>query len=167
MTRARFTLRRAKVADAPAMWDIRAEAIRVTCRSRYPEAMLARWAATPMPGTIVANIERGYFTAGILESSIAGFAAINVAAAEIEALFVAPAYSGLGLGQQLLAHLERAAIRKRMPRLELNSSLNAVTFYQAHGYHAGEPTSYTNSIGIEVACVRMEKRLGGAKHRSA
>jgi hypothetical protein len=92
MTRARFTLRRATVADAPAMWDIRAEAIRVTCRSRYPEAMLARWAATPMPGTIVANIERGYFTAGILESSIAGFAAINVAAAEIEALFVAPAY---------------------------------------------------------------------------
>lgn len=162
-----FSLRPALAADAPAIWDIRAEAIRVSCRSHYPDAMLSRWAATPMPEIVVANIERGCFTVGVLESTIAGFAAINTAAAEIEALFVAPACAGRGLGSGLLAHLELSATRQGLAVLELNASLNAVPFYEARGYQSLERTAYTNSIGLEIACVRMRKRLGDAAPRRA
>jgi GNAT superfamily N-acetyltransferase len=159
MTVAAFSLRRAVAADAPAMWAIRAQAIRETCRSHYPAELLDRWACSPLPETFPARIENEYFVVGTAGSRVAGFGALNISNGEIEAVFVAPEAGRRGLGRSLLAALEKAAVDAGLKMISLGSSLNAVPFYQAAGYHAGERGTYTTSQGVEIACVRMSKPL--------
>lgn len=154
-----FALRRATAADAAAMWTLRQDAIRQTCRGRYPDEMLERWASSPLPETFPTNIDKGYFLVGVAATRIAGFAALNVGNAEVDAVFVAPDQGRRGLGRLLLAELEAEAIRAGLRTLGLSASLNAVAFYRATGYHALRDDSYTTSAGVTIACVRMEKQL--------
>lgn len=153
------SLRRGTAADAPALWAIRADAIRQTCRSHYPVEMLERWAASPLPETFPDNIELQYVVVGTAGPTIAGFATLNASTAEVEAVFVAPAHGGHGLGRQLLAHLEAVAAQQGLQSLRLCASLNAVAFYRAAGFRAVSEGNYTTSAGVEIACVHMEKTL--------
>lgn len=154
-----FSLRRATAADAPAMWALRAEAIRMGCRDHYPDDLLQRWSSGPIPVTFPSRIENEYFIVGILGSRVAGFAALKTATAEIDAVFVSPDAGRHGLGRRLLACLEDAARARNLEALQLSSSLNAVPFYEAMGYGAISRGTYTTSQGLEIACVRMRKDL--------
>ena len=160
---ATIAVRRATAADAPVLWAIRAEAIRLTCRSHYPAGLLERWASSPLPDSFPARLESEHFIVGSIESRIAGFAGLKVSGAEIEAVFVAPDASRRGLGRQLMARLESAALDADLPALSLSSSLNAVAFYAALGYIAGAQKTYTTSQGLEIACVPMHKALDAAR----
>lgn len=157
MTVATFSLRRAVAADAPAMWAIRAQAIRETCRNHYPAALIARWSSGSLPESFPSRIEGGYFIVGTVESRIAGFAALKVSSAEIEAVFVAPDAGRHGLGRQLLANLEDAALDAGLRAVRVNSSLNAVPFYRAMGYRSISEGIYTTSQGLGIACMHMGK----------
>lgn len=159
MRLARFSLRRAIAADAPAIWAVRAGAIRQTCRSHYPAELLERWASSPLPDTFQSRIENEYFIVGTAGSRVAGFAALKVSGAEIEAVFVAPDAGRRGLGRALLADLETVARQSGLQSLSLNASLNAVPFYCAVGYSAVSEGIYTTSQGLEIACVHMQKQL--------
>jgi len=154
---ATFSLRRATAADAPAMWAVRADAIRRGCRDHYPDDLLERWACSPLPETFPDRIESGYFMVGTSGSQVAGFAAIKLSSAEVEAVFVSPDAARRGLGRSLLAHLEGAALRAGLRAIALDSSLNAVSFYEAMGYRAISKGTYTTSQGLEIACVHMGK----------
>lgn len=153
------SVRRATASDAPAMWAIRADAIRWTCRSHYPAELLDRWASGPLPETFPTRIGNEYFVVATVESRIAGFAALKISSAEIEAVFVAPDAGRRGLGRQLLADLENAALREGLESLSLNSSLNAVPFYAALGYDSVSENIHTTSQGLQIACVYMTRSL--------
>lgn len=154
-----ITLRRATTSDAPAIWEIRAGAIRLTCRSHYPAGLLERWASSPLPDTFPSRIENEYFIVGSIESRIVGFAALKVSSAEVEAVFVAPDAGRRGVGRSLLADLEGAALKSGLQALSLNASLNAVPFYRAVGYNAVSEGTYVTSQGLQIACVHMHKPL--------
>jgi GNAT superfamily N-acetyltransferase len=159
MVIAPFSMRRATASDAAAMWDVRCNAIRRTCRSHYPVGLLERWAATPMPATFGRRIEDEYFVVGAIDSSIAGFAALKATDSLIDAVFIAPEAGRRGLGLRLLEHLERVAIERGLRVLRVNASLNAVAFYAAAGYQVLSEGVYTTSAGLQIACVGMEKTL--------
>lgn len=142
------------------MWAIRADAIRCTCRSHYPEDLLERWASGVMPNGFPDRIESGCFVIGLAQTGTAGFAALNVTNAQIEAVFVSPQHGRRGLGRELLAHLEEHASAMALRELDVDASLNALTFYRAAGYRALSEGVYVTSAGLEIACVRMQKRLG-------
>ncbi|HEY3521718.1 MAG TPA: GNAT family N-acetyltransferase [Rhodanobacteraceae bacterium] len=161
MAIATFSLRRATADDAAAMWTVRCDAIRQTCRSHYPVEMLERWAATPLPETFGRRIEDEYVVVGIAGASIAGFAALKASDSLIDAVFVAPEDGRRGLGRQLLAHIEGVAIGCGLRVLRVNASLNAVPFYAAAGYESISEGIYTTSAGVQIACVRMEKPIAG------
>lgn len=141
------------------MWAIRSDAIRCTCRSHYPDDLLERWASGVMPHTFPDRIESGYFVIGLARTGAAGFAALNTANAQIDAVFVSPQHGRRGLGRQLLAHLEERASAMVLSELAVDASLNAVPFYRAAGYRAVSEGIYITSTGLEIACVRMQKRL--------
>ncbi|MBS0432530.1 MAG: GNAT family N-acetyltransferase [Proteobacteria bacterium] len=159
MTDTRYSLRRGIAADAPALWAIRSDAVRCTCRGHYPDELLERWAASPLPESFPANIEREYVIVGVVGSRIAGFATLKASTAEVDAVFVAPGEGRRGLGRRLLVHIEDVAARKGLQRLGLNASLNAVPFYEACGYEAISEGVYTTGAGVQIACVRMEKAI--------
>jgi GNAT superfamily N-acetyltransferase len=56
-------------------------------------------------------------------------------AAKIRAFFVHPAWARRGLGSQLLAHCEHAAIEAGFRRFEMAATLTGVPLYLARGYH--------------------------------
>ncbi|MBS0382937.1 MAG: GNAT family N-acetyltransferase [Proteobacteria bacterium] len=159
MVDTRFMLRRATAVDAPALWALRIDAIRRTCRGHYPDALIERWAASPMPDSFSSHLEREHAVVGVTGTRIAGFAVLNPVNTEVEAVFVAPDHGRHGLGRRLMAELEAAASRMGLRKLHLDASLNAVPFYTAAGYHALGQDTYTTSTGLAIACVRMEKPL--------
>ena len=165
VTNTRFSLRRGRSSDAQALWAIRADAVRRTCRSHYSGELVERWAASPLPETFSTDIEHKHVVVAVAGRGIAGFAILNPAIAEIEAVYVAPDHGRRGLGRQLLAHLEAAASGSGLRKLSLSSSLNAVPFHAASGYKAVSQGFYTTSAGVEIACVRMEKPLDCADSR--
>jgi GNAT superfamily N-acetyltransferase len=52
-------------------------------------------------------------------------------------LFVNPAYHNKGIGTKLMEKIENLAKEKKIQKLRLNSSINAVDFYEKLGYKKG------------------------------
>ena len=59
-----------------------------------------------------------------------------------------------------MAALERDATARGLAALSLSASLNAVAFYEALGWTARERGTFRHPAGFDLACVRMDKRLG-------
>ncbi len=77
----------------------------------------------------------------------------------IGAVYVEPTYARQGIGAQLLAALETAAIEQRYKTLWVTASLNAVGFYAANGYRKLRTTGFWTRSRVWVPCVAMEKRI--------
>ena len=78
------------------------------------------------------------------------------AAARIRAFFVAPEWSGRGVGTRVLEHCEHAAIAAGFRRLELAATLTGEPFYARHGYVAVRPFD-ADLGGVPVPMVHMAK----------
>ncbi|MGI9417648.1 MAG: GNAT family N-acetyltransferase [Geminicoccaceae bacterium] len=76
-------------------------------------------------------------------------------------VFVSPTHARLGIGRKLMTTVERSVHAARRTRLQLWSSLNAVTFYRALGYRTVKPARWPVGDGIEMEHLLMEKALGG------
>jgi GNAT superfamily N-acetyltransferase len=97
------------------------------------------------------------------EGDVAGFGHLNADTGAVEAVYVSPTYAGDGVGTQLLEALESRAAERGLDELELVSSLNAVGFYEHHGYAVTDATTVettgsgvTATLDVQV----MEKTLG-------
>ncbi len=156
---ATIVYRRAVIEDLPAVWRVRTDSIRVLCRSRYDEQQTEAWASAPAPDDFSEVIRTRDFLVADRESAVVGFGFINRNAAVLEALFVAPEFGRQGIGRALLTLLEQIARQAGLPALGLSSSLNAVPFYQAAGYHAIAETTWRHPAGFELPCVEMTKAL--------
>ena len=78
--------------------------------------------------------------------------------ARCKAVYVAPGWTGRGVGSALLAAVEGHAAAADVVELHLESSLNAVAFYLARGY--GRVRDSIHRMGdVEIPCVTMHKRL--------
>lgn len=149
-----ITLAPATAADIPAMWAIRTRALRTQSAGHYAADVLARWSSWPAPDSYPGLLAAGSGMLALLGGRVVGYAILDKAGAEVEALFVDPDFAGQGIGKQLLQALE--AMLPDAP-LHLYASLNAVPFYQAAGYRAQERTQYQHPSGLLLDCVHMTK----------
>ncbi|MEM4780046.1 MAG: GNAT family N-acetyltransferase, partial [Halalkalicoccus sp.] len=83
--------------------------------------------------------------------------------AEVTGVYVDPSAARQGIGSTLLADLERYGRERGVRTLALSASLNAVPFYQAHGYERvreyRHEFSNHESTGVEGIVVEMATRL--------
>jgi GNAT superfamily N-acetyltransferase len=96
------------------------------------------------------------------EGDVAGFGHLNADTGAVEAVYVSPTYAGDGVGTRLLEALESRAVETGLDELSLVSSLNAVGFYEHHGYAVTDATTVeTRGNGVTATLdVRvMEKSL--------
>lgn len=77
--------------------------------------------------------------------------------ARIRAFFVEPAFARRGVGRQLIAACEQAAIAAGFTRFELGATLPGVPLYEAVGYVAVESLLVPMPDGEALPIVRMEK----------
>ena len=133
--------------------------IRNLCWRHYTPDQIEAWAGPKQPE----HYERliGDLIVFVVEEDgdVVGFGALDDAAADIRALYVAPGLVGHGVGSMVLDALESEARRLAMPRLTVSATLNSVAFYGARGYSSVGAAQNVLPQGISLPCVRMEKTL--------
>ena len=153
-------LRRAKQEDGEAIWHVHTQAIREIAKSHYTQAQVEAWAGRLTPQSYRKSIEsRDLFVAEDTEGSIMGFGQLNQQIGEVEAVYVHPAYRRRGVGRQLLQTLEEVGRQIGLTALHLDSSLNAVAFYEYAGFTAEWQGTHILGNGVELSCMRMTKAL--------
>lgn len=70
-----------------------------------------------------------------------------------------PEHAGKSVGAALLAALEEHAVRNGVRELQLDSSLNAVAFYERAGYSAVAQAVHELGSGVSIPGVTMRKSL--------
>ncbi|MBB3119090.1 GNAT family N-acetyltransferase [Pseudoduganella violacea] len=153
-----ISLHSASAADIPAMWALRTRAVRTSCVSHYAPDIIARWASTSAPDSYLRLLAQG---GGLLAREgevLLGYAILDTASGEVEAVFVAPEQGGRGVGRRLLAGLEARADALALARpLFLYAALNAVAFYEAVGFVRRRDAQYAHPAGMQLDCVYMDK----------
>lgn len=151
-----LTLIPATTADIPELWKLRTRALQTQCAGHYDAATLATWAASPAPAHYPTLLQQGYGIKACVDGALAGYAILDRAQHEIDAVFVDPLFNGQGIGKALLRALEEQATQPAL--LHLYASLNAVPFYRAAGYHARQGMQYPHPSGILLDCVHMVRQ---------
>ena len=158
----KISLRPATIDDRHALWQVHTSAIRQTAKSHYNTMQIEAWAGRLLPEYYAPNPD--VFFVAEAEGRVVGFGEINLEAAEIEAVFVAPDYAQRGIGRRLLQFLEDFAVQRGLTNLVLDASLNAVAFYEKAGYRQEKPTVQVyGKDAVPVPGMLMMKNLDEAK----
>jgi GNAT superfamily N-acetyltransferase len=81
--------------------------------------------------------------------------------ARVRAMFVRADWTRRGLGRQILQECEAAARREGFRVLSLMATLPGFPLYRAYGFTALEEVEVSLPDGVRIACLTMEKEIGG------
>ena len=95
-----------------------------------------------------------HFTVAVRAGEVAGFGHVVPDVGEVHAVYVHPDHAGHGVGSALLAELEGYARGRGLTELCLQSSLNAVEFYERAAYE--KVGTGQSSGGLPVVEMRKE-----------
>lgn len=150
----RLSIRLASGCDVPALARVHVAAVRALCRTHYRPRELSRWISQG-PGLYAGLVRSATVMVAEHGGAVVGFAAASLAHGYVRAVYVAPGHAGGGVGQRLLARIERAARVFGVRRLVVDATLNAAGFYARAGYReVGR-----RQTGLGLKCVRMVKVL--------
>ena len=133
--------------------------IKEVCASHYAPEEIEAWAKPRNPDHYVESIHSTEFYVSEENGNIIGFGTLNQASEEVEAVYVVSEVARRGIGQRILCKLEERARDLGWKSLHLDSSLNAIPFYQRLGYEPQQETKHRLSSGVEIGCVVMKKEI--------
>lgn len=141
--------------DRAVLADLHTATVEAFGPDGYDAEQVEEWAGaderSPTDYTVDAAGE--HFTVAVRDGAVAGFGHLVLDAGEVHAVYVHPDHARHGVGSALLVELEGYARGRGHTELALQSSLNAVGFYERAGYErVGEDESPGG-----LAVVEMEK----------
>ena len=80
-------------------------------------------------------------------------------AASIRAIFVSPGFTRKGLGMQIMAHCEQAAVEAGFSKLEIGSTLTGISLYSRCGYRRTSEERVPLPNGESLLVVHMTKEV--------
>jgi GNAT superfamily N-acetyltransferase len=155
-----FAIRHATPADSAAIFELHVASIRAHCTGHYTPEQIEAWIAPKRPENYARAMNDGeaMFVAESAMGALAGFGSIQ--GDEVHAVYVAPGRAGGGIGSALLGELEAHARRAGVRVIRLRSSINAVGFYERHGYRRpGDGGGGFRAAGVEIPCIALSKEL--------
>jgi putative acetyltransferase len=155
-----ITVRRATIADAPAIWRVHTSAIRRTCAAAYSPHAIETWVEMLRPEKYHPQISDMMFR--VAEDSagqLVGFALFFPRSGELNALYVAPGAQRQGIGALLLDDVHRLAKSLGHSSVRLRATLNAESFYARHGYVAQGRTEHRLTADVALPCIQMTYTL--------
>ena len=160
-----ISVRSARRNEWAAILAIHHRAIHEIASADYPAEVLAVWGplvTQPDLSQFDAKIERGQVViVAEVNGVLVGFGELVPDNNELLALYVNPDYLRQGVGTAILNELERIARRRRLPFLQMDSSLTAAPFYQANGFEAVRSDFHVLESGERMVCVKMRKKMTG------
>jgi GNAT superfamily N-acetyltransferase len=157
-------VRTAVAADAVTIIGLHFAAVHETAAAFYPPEVLDAWSKRPdearyqrMRDAILKGEE--VFVVAEDASGVVGFGSILPRLQELHAVYVHPKVGRHGVGSRILADLERLAIDRGVRQLHLSASVNAEAFYRHAGYEVIERGVFRLTPDIEMASVKLTKRL--------
>jgi putative acetyltransferase len=151
-------IRRARIADGAGILAAHEAAIRAGCCEHYAADEIEAWVRRLAPGTYAAEAAVGDVLVAEIQERVVGFGALDGARGQLRALYAHPDATP-GTGRRLLDALETIARLRGLGRLTLDSSLNAVPFYVAAGWHVTGDGLRTFPGGPAIHCTAMTKAL--------
>jgi len=152
------TIRPATASDAPRIHELHLASVRALCALSYPPTILEGWLANRSPQGYLRSITTGGLFVAEADGEIIGFC--EGAVGEVRAVFVDPRWVGRGVGTALLSQALKVAKVGEPRPVRLESTLNAVRFYERHGFRqVAESTVRRNQV--DVAVVVMEGHASG------
>lgn len=175
MNTSRYTIRRARACDIPAVREMQARSMWTLGARFYTRPEIANFMAAfgTMDNAIV--LEGHFFLAedpngAIVASggwsraqpSYAAGLSEKVSAAcnpTVRSVFVDPAIARCGVGSSVMRRVEEDAALHSVGLLRLTATLSGVPLYERLGYHVQETTQITFPDQTRFGCVKMSKAL--------
>jgi putative acetyltransferase len=152
-------IRAATAEDAEAIGRVHVSAIREGCASFYDPEQIAVWISGGSVSRYLEPIATQVFLVAVAGEEVVGFSQLAPELGEVCGVFVRPDRIGQHIGSALLEAVEAAARARALPRLHLQSTLNAVPFYERHGYVSDGAGVAMLRSGARLPCVNMHKAL--------
>ncbi|WP_423747296.1 GNAT family N-acetyltransferase (plasmid) [Haladaptatus sp. SPP-AMP-3] len=161
-------LREADPADAQSICAVHLASIEGLAGQSYTEVQVSAWGHERNPEEYPITASDTYFLLAENEHRLLGFGWMKPNAdgyfqsdvyGEITAVYVHPSVAHQRIGSQIYTGLESYAREKNIDSLGLWASLNAVPFYEAHGYTQVIDHVHEFDDSIEGTVVEMRKPL--------
>jgi putative acetyltransferase len=156
-------VRPARHADALALPDVHARAIRALAATHYTAEQRDAWIARVSPERVLQAMSARTLVVAEMATPdgprVVGYGQLQPGEGVIEAIYVDPDFARRGVGTALLRALEGEARALGLPGLLLEASLNSVPFYGAMGFRQKGLDRHELAPGVDFACAVMEKRL--------
>ena len=147
-----LAIRDARKDDAAGISEVIIAALRETNAKDYSPMVIAQVETSFSPIAVKALMERRKVFVALLDQELVGTASLD--GAVVRSVFVAPAHQSKGIGRQLMAAVEKAAIDAGITLLSVPSSVTAEHFYARLGFK-----SVRESYHGEERTIIMERSL--------
>lgn len=153
-------IRAAETSDFDVMDAVFRASAKALCVGAYDVDTVAAWAGDPWPDRFIRSVEEGNQQYVLeIDNRVVCFGAIHIEQQRLVSLFVDPAYAGKGLGQSMFDYLLAQAKSAGVSELQLDSSLNAVTFYARNGFVEQSRGQFSTQGGVVLGSVQMSRTL--------
>ena len=161
-------VREARPADAEAVFEAHHAAIERLGPQAYDDEQVAAWGEGGSPDDYGFEDPDEFYVVAELDGAVRGFGCLTLSAgehlradvdAEVTGVYVHPDAVREGVGTALLERLEEEARERGIESLGLWASLNAVGFYEHHGYERVAERTHEFSGGVEGTVLEMRKTL--------
>jgi GNAT superfamily N-acetyltransferase len=151
---ANLTIRPAIPSDAHRIHELHVASVHALCAPSYDQAVVDGWLKGRSAEGYLLGISGGAIFIAEAASEIVGFC--EAVPGEVRAVFVEPQWVGKGVGRVLLSHALSLASSGHSGPVRLESTLNALTFYEHFGFRQiGRATVRRNDVDVPV--VLMER----------
>ena len=158
-----IVIRRLRSEDTKAFLEVHRAAVRVTASVDYPPDIIEAWAPLPISDadveTALANPDGEIRVGAVVDGSLVGVGAVVPRLRELRACYVLPAKGRTGVGRMIVTRLESIARAEGASFLIVESSLSAVSFYEALGYEVLRRGEHVLSSDAVMTAVIMCKAL--------
>lgn len=167
-------IREATPADAERIREVHSTSITELGTQAYDHEQVKAWAAGCESADYMSGItaDEVVFVVTDIDEIVMGFGSLTLAApnnydseieAEITGVYVHPTVAQQGIGTCIYTELEQQARANEIQSVGLSASLNAVSFYETHGFeriqeHTHEFSRH-ESTGVTGIVVEMKKEL--------
>ena len=150
-----ITIRPAHLDDAESIHKLQLRSVGTLCSAAHSDEHMKAWLTNRSPRMYVFGLEGGGMYIAECEGKPVGFG--HAENGEIQAIFVDPDWVRRSVGKQLLEHgIEMVSSDGR--EVFLKATLNAVGFYESHGFVRKGPGSF-DCNGVDIPAVRMTRQL--------